>query len=87
MARFTAQAQDCQGPEGALAASALVPEVAFLRHEPIAPEPEQRHPGQVLAAAIGQPGLRGPGHGRLITVDKRRAEPALRRFILREHAG
>ena len=37
--------------------------------------------------AICQPGLRTPGHGRLITVDNRRTEPALRRFLLREHAG
>src|SRR5215467_6006458 len=68
-------------------ASAVVPEVAFLDHKPVSPETEQRHPCQILAAAIRQSGLRTPGNGSLITVDKRRAKPALRRFLLREHAG
>jgi hypothetical protein len=65
----------------------VVPEVAFLQDKPVGPETEQRHPGQILAAAIRQSGLRTPGHGSLITVDDRRAKPALRRFLLREHAG
>src|SRR5215467_8817809 len=68
-------------------ASAVVPEVAFLDHKPVSPETEQRHPCQILAAAIRQSGLRTPGNGSLITVDKRRRKPALRRFLLREHTG
>ena len=65
----------------------MVPEVAFLHDKPVGPKTEQRHPRQILGAAISQPGLRAPGHGRLITVDNRHAKPALRRFLLREHAG
>ena len=68
-------------------ASAVVPEVAFLHDKPVGPETEQRHPGQILRTAIGQLGLRTPRHGRLITVNNRRAKPALRRFLLSEHAG
>lgn len=65
----------------------MVPEVAFLHDKPVGPETEQRYPGQILIPAIRQPGMRTPGHGRLITVDNGRTEPALRRFLLREHAG
>ena len=68
-------------------ASAVVPEVAFLHDKPVGSETEQRHPCQILGAAIRQSGLRTPGHGGLITVDNRHAKPALRRFLLREHAG
>jgi hypothetical protein len=65
----------------------VVPEVAFLHDKPVGPETEQRHPSQILIAAIGQPGLRTPGHGILIPVDNRHAKPALRRFLLRKHAA
>ena len=73
-----------QPPEDA---SAVVPEVAFLHDKPVGPETEQRHACQILGDAIRQPGLRTPGHGSLITVDNRHAKPAVRRFLLREHAG
>jgi hypothetical protein len=65
----------------------VVPEVAFLQGKPVGPETEQRHPCQILSTAIRQPGLRTSGHRSLITVDNRHAKPALRRFLLREHAG
>jgi len=68
-------------------ASAVVPEVAFLRDKPVGPKTEQRHPRQILGSAICQCGLRTPRHGGLITVDNRHAKPALGRFLLREHAG
>jgi hypothetical protein len=77
------QQQD-QPPEDA---SAVVPEVALLHDKPIGPKTEQRHPCQTFLAAIRQPGLRTPRHGSLITVDNRHAKLALRRFLLREHAG
>jgi hypothetical protein len=67
--------------------SALVPEVAFLHDQPVSPKTEQRHPGQILVTAVGQPGLRAPRNGCLITIDNWLAKPALRRFLLREHAG
>ena len=67
--------------------SALDPEVAMLQDEPVSAEAQQRHVGQVLGAAIGQPGLSAPGHSSLIAVDNRRAEPALGRLFFREHAG
>ena len=67
--------------------SALDPEVAMLQDEPVSAEAQQRHFGQVLGAAIGQPGLSAPGHSSLIAVDNRRAEPALGRLFFREHAG
>ena len=76
--------QQDQSPEDA---SAVVPEVAFLHDKPVGPKTEQRHAFQILGAAIHQPGLRTPGHGSLITVDNRHAKPAVRRFLLREHAG
>src|SRR5512138_2699785 len=63
------------------------PEVAMFQDEPVSAEAQQRHFGQVLGAAIGQPGLSAPGHSRLIAVDNRRAEPALGRLFFREHAG
>lgn len=65
----------------------MVPEVTFLHDEPVGPETEQRHPCQFLVAAIRQPGLRAPGHRSLIPIDNGNAKPALRRFLLREHAG
>jgi hypothetical protein len=65
----------------------VVPEVAFFHDKAVGTETEQRHPCQILGAAIGQPALRAPRHGGLITVDDRRTELALRRFFLREHAG
>jgi hypothetical protein len=68
-------------------AQAVVPEVAFLHDKPVGPKTEQRHPCQILGAAIRQPGLRTPGHGRLITVDNRHAKLALRRILLGEYAG
>jgi len=67
--------------------SALDPEVAMFQDEPVSAEAQQRHFGQVLGAAIGQPGLSAPGHSSLIAVDNRRAEPALGRLFFREHAG
>jgi hypothetical protein len=67
--------------------SALVPEVAFLHDQPVSPKTEQRHPGQILVTAVGQPGLRAPRNGCLITIDNWLAKPALRRFLLREHTG
>lgn len=65
----------------------MVPEVAFLYDKPVGPKTEQRHACQILGTAIRQPGLRTPGHGGPITVDNRDAKPAVRRFLLREHAG
>jgi len=65
----------------------VVPEVTLLHDKPVGPKAEQRNPGQILAAATGQPGLRAPRHGSLITVDDRHAEPAPHRFLLREYAG
>jgi hypothetical protein len=62
------------------------PEVAMFQDEPVSAEAQQRHFGQVLGAAIGQPGLSAPGHSSLIAVDNRRAEPALGRLFFREHA-
>ena len=67
--------------------SALDPEVAMFQDEPVSAEAQQRHFGQVLGAAIGQPGLSAPGHSSLIAVDNRCAEPALGRLFFREHAG
>src|SRR5690349_15962405 len=67
--------------------SAAVPVVAVLHDEPVGAEAEHRHPDQVFAVAIGQLSLGGPGHSRPVTVDNRLAELALRRFLLREHAG
>jgi len=65
----------------------VVPEVAFLHDKPVRPETEQRHPSQILGAAVRQPGLSAPRYGSLIAVDDRCTKPALRRFFLREHAG
>jgi hypothetical protein len=42
--------------------------------KPVGPEPQQRHSCQILGTAIGQPGLRGPVHCRLIAVDDGRTE-------------
>jgi hypothetical protein len=67
--------------------SALDPEVAMFQDEPVSAEAQQRHFGQVLGAAIGQPCLGAPGHSSLIAVDNRRAKPALGRLFFREHAG
>jgi hypothetical protein len=64
----------------------VVPEVALLHDKPVGPETEQRYLGQIVGAAIGQPGLRAPGHGGLIAVDNGRTELALRRFFPHEHA-
>jgi hypothetical protein len=44
-------------------------------------------PRRILGAAILQPGLGAPGHSSLIAIDYGRAEPALGRLLLREHAG
>jgi len=63
--------------------SALDPEVAMFQDEPVSAEAQQRHFGQVLGAAIGQPGLSAPGHSSLIAVDNRRAEPTLADFLPR----
>jgi len=48
--------------------SALDPEVAMFQDEPVCAEAQQRRFGQVLGAAIGQPGLSAPGHSSLIAV-------------------
>jgi hypothetical protein len=78
------------GAMGARAAggclSALDPEIAMFQDEPVSAEAQQRQFGQVLGAAIGQPGLGAPGHSSLIAVDNRRAEPALGRLFFREYA-
>ena len=64
----------------------MVPEVAFLHDKPVGPKTEQRQPCEILGAAVRQPGLRTPRHGRSVTVDNRHAKPAFRRFLLSEHA-
>src|ERR1035437_4277407 len=59
----------------------------MFEDEPAGVETQHRHAGQVLGAAIDQPGLRAPGDRGLVAVDDRPAELALGRLFLLEHAG
>ncbi len=59
----------------------------MFEDEPVSVETQERQAGQVLGAAIDEPGLRGPGNNGLIAVDDRPAKLAFGRLLLLEHAG